>query len=560
LGNLEKAAEFYRLTIESIEKVRVESLTEDRKIGYWQSKQATFERAVALLHRLQQQDSEADYTAQAFAYAERARARALLDLLAEAKVKPSRGVSPQFQHEERTIFQETSRIQKKLLRDDVSRAERSKLERELTRAEERLEEFKQRVRLSHPAYAALQYPQPFTLEKVQREVLNPDTLLLEFMLGEKQSFLWAVSKAESRMVALLGREAIEQRVKRYRQALTSPPAVAEAVNVDQSQGNRLYRTLLGPVEKMLGKYNHVIIVPDGILHYLPFETLVTRREAGRPRFLISDHSISYASSASALGLLHSERAEASEREPRLLAYADPLFKTSNKGTKRTKGVIQLVDVTRGRYDQLGMRFDPLPYARVEVKSIAGQFPKTAAQLYLGREATESSLKRERLERFSQIHFATHGLIDEQVPARSGVVLSLVGERQEDGVLQMNEIFDLDLNAELVVLSACQSGLGKVIRGEGMVGLTRAFMYAGADSIVVSLWNVRDSSTAGFMKGFYRHLREGKPKAEALRHAKLEMLRSERQAHRHPYYWAAFVLAGRSHEPRLQTEAHHRSSR
>jgi CHAT domain-containing protein len=229
----------------------------------------------------------------------------------------------------------------------------------------------------------------------------------------------------------------------------------------------------------------------------------------------------------------------------LLAYADPVFKSHHKNTKSTKGEIPLADVTRSLYDARGMRFDPLPYARVEVKSIAAQFPKTAAQLCLGREATESSLKRERLERFSQIHFATHGLIDERVPARSGVILSLVGEKQEDGVLQMSEIFNLDLNADLVVLSACQSGLGKVVRGEGMVGLTRAVMYAGADSIVVSLWNVRDSSTAEFMKGFYRHLRAGKPKAVALRQAKLDMLRSDKLAYRHPYFWAPFVLAGKS---------------
>jgi CHAT domain-containing protein len=136
------------------------------------------------------------------------------------------------------------------------------------------------------------------------------------------------------------------------------------------------------------------------------------------------------------------------------------------------------------------------------------------------------------------------LIDEEVPARSGVVLSLNGEGEEDGVLQMNEIFNLDLKADMVVLSACQTGLGKVVRGEGMIGLTRAFMYAGAPSAVVSLWRVQDSSTAEFMRSFYSHLRAGKSKVEALRQAKLEMIRSDIPAHRFPYYWAPFVLVGK----------------
>jgi len=325
--------------------------------------------------------------------------------------------------------------------------------------------------------------------------------------------------------------------------MTSPPTRRNAFNLYGAQAARLYQSLLGPVEKMLNDYKHIVIVPDGILHYLPFEALVTRWEAGGPRFLIFDHLVTYASSASALGLLQAAQAAPCQREPRLLTYADPVFASHHRGTKSAKGENPLLDVTRSLYATHGMSFDPLPYTRVEAQSIAARFPKKAARLFLGREATESSLKHERLEEFSQLHFATHGLIDEEVPARSGVVFSLVGDDAEDGILQMNEIFNLDLNADLVVLSACQSGLGKLVRGEGMIGLTRAFMYAGASSVVVSLWNVRDSSTAEFMKSFYRHLRAGKGKAEALRQAKLDMIRSDLPAYRFPYFWAPFVLIG-----------------
>jgi CHAT domain-containing protein len=227
----------------------------------------------------------------------------------------------------------------------------------------------------------------------------------------------------------------------------------------------------------------------------------------------------------------------------LLAYADPVFGRRQVVTQTRENRNKLVDIARSLYRERGMKLDPLPYTREEVKNIAALYPRKASKVYVGPAATEASVKRENLDHFNCLHFATHGLIDEEVPARSGVVLSLVGEKEEDGILQMNEIFNLDLSAELVVLSACQTGLGKLVKGEGMIGLTRAFMYAGASSVVVSLWNVRDSSTAEFMKSFYRHLRVRKDKAEALRQAKLDMIRSDIPAYRFPYFWAPFVVIG-----------------
>jgi CHAT domain-containing protein len=148
-----------------------------------------------------------------------------------------------------------------------------------------------------------------------------------------------------------------------------------------------------------------------------------------------------------------------------------------------------------------------------------------------------------LDRYRRLHLATHGLIDERVPARSGIVFSLVGEKEEDGILQMNEIFNLKLDADLVVLSACRTGLGRIVRGEGIIGLVRAFLYAGSSGVVMSLWNVQDQSTAGLMKGFYKHMKDGRGSSEALRMAKLDRIHSHRPVYRHPYYWAAFVLAG-----------------
>jgi CHAT domain-containing protein len=164
-------------------------------------------------------------------------------------------------------------------------------------------------------------------------------------------------------------------------------------------------------------------------------------------------------------------------------------------------------------------------------------------VYLGEQAKEENVKKEDMDKFKYIHFATHSLIERKFTKRSGIVLSLDDDPQEDGILQMDEILNLKMDADLVVLSACQTGLGMLRSGEGIIGLTRAFMYAGTPSIVVSLWNINDRSTAVFMKNFYKYLMQGNDKSKALQLAKLDMLQSERPLYRHPFFWAPFVLIG-----------------
>jgi len=198
---------------------------------------------------------------------------------------------------------------------------------------------------------------------------------------------------------------------------------------------------------------------------------------------------------------------------------------------------------RSVYQRSGINFPPLPNTRIEVQKIGRLFPPDRRKTYLGLNATEAAVKRERLSDYRKVHFATHALIDDEIPARSGVVLSLVNTGQEDGILRMPEIVNLELNADLVVLSACQTGLGKLIQGEGMVGLTRAFMYAGTPRVAVSLWEINDLATADFMQAFYRQMKTGQSPGDALREAKLSMIRSNVPDYHQPYFWAPFVLAG-----------------
>ena len=186
---------------------------------------------------------------------------------------------------------------------------------------------------------------------------------------------------------------------------------------------------------------------------------------------------------------------------------------------------------------------PLPRTRDEVQYIANLFPKDRTRIYLGKDSTETSIKSEQLLRYRRLHFATHTLIDEASPSRSAVVFTQGTDTDEDGFLEVGEISELDLDCELVVLSGCQTGRGQLLTGEGMVGLSRAFMYAGAKSIVVSFWNVSDISTCHLMESFYSHLTTGMSIAAALRETKLQMLKSDNET-RHPYYWASFITIGK----------------
>jgi CHAT domain-containing protein len=282
-----------------------------------------------------------------------------------------------------------------------------------------------------------------------------------------------------------------------------------------------------------------VVVPDGVLHYLPFESLASSLDAaGRPRYLLETHEVAYTPAASVL-------ADLARRPPRtvpleLLAYGAPEL-----GPRRAAARAAAAPSGEGVRGLLRAQdLQDLPHARREVQSIARLFPEERRQVRLGAQASESALKGEDLARYRILHLATHGVLDDRAPGRSGLLLA-PGSREEDGLLQGGEVLNLELGSDMVVLSACGSGLGTLVRGEGLVGLSRAFFYAGARTLVVSLWTVNDESTAELMKGFYGRLQQGVGSARALRQAKRAMIRSDRPAHRFPYYWAPFVLVGRS---------------
>jgi len=373
------------------------------------------------------------------------------------------------------------------------------------------------MRKRNPRLADVQYPLPLDVGHA-RQMLKPGTAMIEYSLGDKRSFVWVLSREHFAAAELPPGKAIESQVNALRELLTpraSGLTAKQTENEIARSASRLYATLLSPVEGELAGSREVVIVPDGALYYLPFETLF---RSGK--YLLERFPVSYAASATSfLGVRGEPSAVPSGKE--LLAFGDPVY-------------------SAGRIDaKSGFDLSALPYTRAEIDTIGALFPREARTIYLGAAAREQAVVTEPLLRYRYIHFAVHGLLDEAHPGQSG--LALTPGKDDDGVLRVDAIPALRLQADVVTLSACNTGLGQLVSGEGMLGLVRAFLYAGASSVNVSLWDVNDAATAALMKEFYRNLIRSVPPDQALRIAKIALLHNRNGLWRHPHYWAPFVL-------------------
>jgi len=542
LGQKEEALASYREALAALEQARALSIpTEISRAGIVASRQQVFAGAIELLLSLGRAE-------EAFEVAESYHARAFLDVLAEAGLDSMTELNPAQQAEEDKLFEQISSIQKELWQAQVAAAEEERLKRQLAEAENALEVFRLEQRRADPRYARVKAPPPLSHHRIAAEVLDAETALIEYVLGDKQSFAWVVFQNKVSAVMLPSSKELTAAVTAYRTASSSKvssPAAAQAIAKLKAQNQQLYQKLFQPLEPHLQSAQKLIIVPDGALAYLPFETLAgePKRAATTAPYLIERFAISYAPSASALAALRALRQNTAAESKGIIAFGDPVYAKSDLGETVTS-----TSSGKGQIGQADHSFDfrQLPYTRNEVNGIAALFPTADRRVFLGAAAREQNVKAEQLSQYRYLHFATHALIDEEYPARSGIILSTPTDAKEDGALQMGEVMRLKLNADLVTLSACRTGLGQLFKGEGMIGLTRSFLYAGAESVVVSLWNVNDIATATLMKAFYKNLKQGMPKDEALRQAKLELIHGQQQAWRHPYYWAAFVMVGDSH--------------
>ncbi len=440
-------------------------------------------------------------------------------------------------------------------------AEAAALDQELTSLSAQYQIVEARLEASSPRYARLKQPE-IRLADIQKS-LDGDTLLLEYFLAEPRSYLWLVTPESIASFELPGRTRIEELARRVHEQLGSLSAAGD----ERKDLEELSRLLLGPVAGHL-KGKRLAIVPDGALLYIPFGALpvpASDRPGSVP--LIVENEVVHLPSAAVVREIRRAR-EGRPRPPAALALlADPVFE---KNDPRLQTILAsappLADAARGggaepsppltpadlQSDFLGLPrqgggttgFARLTWTRREAEGIASEARGRDVLLAMDFKANRDLATAEDLGRYRILHFATHGVLDTQHPALSGLVFSQVNEqgKLQDGFLRLHDVYHLHLNADLVVLSGCETALGKSLRGEGIVGLTRGFFHAGASQVVSSLWPVRDRATAELMQRFYRAMfHDGLRPSAALRRAQIEMW--SQRPWRDPYYWAAFIAQG-----------------
>jgi len=577
-GNLVASRSAIESAIAIIESLRPKVINPELRLSYFEGSQDYYEFYIDLLMSLHKQQPNEGHDGTALETSERARARSLLETLTEANADIRQGIDPALLERERETqrrLNASAQKQMQLLSMPHSEEQANAIAAEIETLIKNLQQVETEIRQSSPRYAALMQPRPLTLKEIQTEVLDQDTLLLQYSLGEERSYVWLVTsnsltsyelpkgaeieKAAQRFYDLLNArnvrvkgESKEQRETRIAQADGEMPLAAESLS----------RMVLAPVAGRLGN-KRLIIVADGALHFVPFGVLPVAgggaAGAGRQRIatkpLIVDHEIVNLPSASTLAVVRKEVAGRQIASKSVAVLADPVFmkddervKAATKPTaddERTKGrqLVKAAAEDTGVANE-GLYIPRLPGTRKEAEQIVAMVPAVERRLALDFAASRETVTSAELSQYRYVHLSTHGFLNSVHPELSGVVFSLVNERGEaqDGFLRAHELFNLKLPAEVVVLSACQTGAGKTIRGEGLVSLTRGFMYAGAPRVVVSLWAVNDWATTDLMVRFYHGmLKEGMRPAAALRAAQLSLMNDKRFVS--PYYWAPFTLQG-----------------
>ena len=553
-GNLTEALTDIEASLNIIESLRTKIASPELRASYFATVQDYYQFYIDLLMQLHKTNPKSGYDTKAFEASERSRARSLLELLQEANADIREGVAPELLQRERSLQQQLDALEKQrievLNRPNPTPPQQAELEKQWQTLLAQYQDIQTQIRTTSPRYAALTQPQPLTLAQIQQQILDENTILLQYSLGKERSYLWALTKTSITSYELPKAAEIETTAKNFRDAVTAPTSRNSPNQVTQAN-DAISKMILQPVAAQLGQ-KRLLIVSDGVLNYLPFAALSLpgkSGENGNPP-LIVDHEIVLLPSGSTLGILRQNYADLPAPTRTLAIFADPVFsgndeRVKNSSSATTQQAVESANpgLSRSRGDN-NVHFDRLKFTRKEAQIIQALVPANSIAQSFDFAASRAAATSSDLSQYKIIHFATHGLANSDYPELSGIILSLIDEKGNalNGFLRLTDIFNLKLAADLVVLSACQTGLGQNIQGEGMVGLTRGFMYAGAKRVVVSLWSVDDEGTAALMSSFYhKMLQKGLTPAAALRAAQLEMWKQEKW--KSPYYWAAFTLQG-----------------
>jgi CHAT domain-containing protein/tetratricopeptide (TPR) repeat protein len=591
----EESLTAYRSAIKQIETIRAGSLRADEsRSTFLATTKDVYDEAASEFAEMALMNSTAgstlsgkalDYAAEAFRISEEGRARSLLDMLGEVNAQITEGVPPDLLKRKQDNLESQQQIADQLTGINLAADQKRKpteLEAELDKLQVEFDDIENQIRTASPRYAALTAAQPLALADVQQRVLDDNTVLLEYCLGSDRSYMFAVARSSVSLFKLPPRADVDKLATDFRAQLIPPKLQRRIVGIDiaddQQRGlgivqgpsenltafvaasNALYTAAVEPAANVIGD-KRLLVVADGALNYVPFEALVKTTDGAdyaSLNYLIKTNEVVYAPSASVVAAIRQQSSPSTSK--RLLLIADPIFRAddprlnggmavqaSGEARGLGLGLASAVNDVAGAGGQtpVGMQLARLAGTRVEAQEIAkiasagGNQPDVWTDL----TASEDNVRGRDVSNYRVVHIATHGLLDAERPQFTGVVLSLVGNKTGDGFLRTDEIFNLKLGNSLVMLSACETGLGKEKRGEGVIGLTRAFMYAGAPTVGVSLWSVADKSTAELMTDFYQRLLgpSANSPSVALRDAQLAMINGKKYSA--PFYWAPFVLVG-----------------
>jgi CHAT domain-containing protein/uncharacterized protein HemY len=579
LGRLAAAKADIDTAIDVIESVRAKLAGNDLRSSFVNSVQSYYTLSVDVLMQTHKKQPSEGFDAAALKASERGRARSLLDLLVESHSDIRLGVEIDLLERERALQTQLATLSSRhiqLYGKDGAEDEQKALSKQIDRLNGEYQEVEAAIRSKSPRYAALTQPEPLDLKQIQQRVLDSNTVLLEYSIGAERSYMWVVAPHSIATYELPGGAILEPLARLYAERTAhggqdQSGRSARPVTEDpdyRANALRLSAMLLGPAAGSLGK-QRLLIVADGALEYVPFAALPdpaapeNEDPEGELVPLIVRHEVVNAPSASTIDVMRTELAGRTPAPKAVALLADPVFSSNDPRVKGSGKIGEKAMVTgapapslqRNLFDRaakdaqdLGLTrggvFERLPGTRAEADKIASLAGGKQCKVATDFQASKITAASADLSQYRYVHFATHGLIDARHPELTGVVLSMVdgNGNPADGFLAAREVYNLKLPADMVVLSACQTALGKQIRGEGLVGLTRGFMYAGAPRVIASLWKVDDAATAELMAKLYSGiLKEGKRPAEALRAAQLEMWKQKK--YQAAYYWAAFELQG-----------------
>ena len=577
LGRLNEARDHSEAALNIIETTRSQVNSTQLRITFLALRQDYYEFYIDLLMQMHRSKPSAGIHAAALHASERARARGMLDVLTEAGANIRQGVDLTLLERERTATQQLSAKAERLTRLLSTKhvpEQAAAARREVDVLVSEYHDVEAQIRAKSPRYAALTQPQPLRLEEIQRRVLDENTLLLEYALGKERSFLWAVTPTSIKSYELPRRSEIEAAAERFYQAVTANEN--RNLQLQAAAAADLGRLLLAPVAPELGR-KRLLIVSQSRMQYIPFAALpdpaVNRqpvenrrtldkkqRATGKYQPLIVQHEVVHLPSASVMEILRYGTSNREAVEGVVAVLGDPVFQKEDSRVKLGEGKNDKAghstsahsneetqaksDVKRAAWESGLQSLERLPFSRREAEAIIALAPQGKSLKALDFDASLATVTSDDIARYRIVHFATHGLLNNVHPELSGIVLSLVDNtgQPQNGFLRLHEVYNLKLRADLVVLSGCRTALGKDVRGEGLIGLTGGFMYAGTPRVAVSLWTVSDEATAELMRRFYQGMfGKGLRPSAALQAAQAAMWRTKWWGA--PYYWAGFILQG-----------------